>query len=103
MDIAMGLDQMNLLSESASLNKLKNSEDTKLKETCQDFESIMMNQLMQVMRKTLTGDELLGGGYESEMYRSMYDEYLTKKLASEGSTVGISDLLYDQLKVTGSK
>lgn len=71
-------------------------EEKKLKKACQDFEAIIMQQLLSTMRKSVPKDELLGSGYAQDMYQSMYDESLAREMAS-GKGIGLADTLYHQL------
>jgi len=94
----LNFDQIQIMmADNAASKSINKRENADLKQACRDFEGIMTHQLMKVMRKTLPGEDLLGGSFESKMYNSMYDQYLSEKLASEGSTIGIAEILYDQL------
>ena len=72
----------------------KNSE---LYKACQDFESLFIKQMLDVMRKTVhKGDDLLNGGMSRDIFEGMlYDEY-AKKMA-ETAQFGLSDMIYRQI------
>ena len=72
-------------------------EDAKLRQACQDFETVFVNQLLQSMRKTVMKGELFGNGREEEMFQEMMDWEVAKSIAGQEST-GIGDLLYRQLR-----
>lgn len=72
------------------------TKDAKLKKACQDFEAIILQQMLTAMRKSIPKDGLLEGGYSQDMYQSMYDEALAKEMAS-GKGIGLADNLFQQL------
>ncbi len=71
----------------------KNSE---LYKACQDFESLFIKQMLDVMRKTVSKDGLLDGGMAEDLYQDMlYDEY-AKKMAETGQ-FGLAQMIYNQV------
>ena len=88
------------------LKKMGQTADTTdrgvLKKACQDFEAIILQQMLTVMRQSIPKDGLLEGGYSQEMYQSMYDEALAKEMAS-GKGIGLADSLFHQLSGTTTK
>ncbi|MCE5197856.1 MAG: rod-binding protein [Armatimonadota bacterium] len=72
------------------------SEDPKLKQACKDFESIFLGFIMKSMRKTVQQNELMGSSDQEKMFQDMMDDEVCKS-ASETSSVGIADVLYNQL------
>ena len=79
--------------DTKSVNIDKNS---KLYKVCQEFEAIFIKQMLNVMRKTITKNELFHGGFVEEIFEDMlYDDY-AKKMAVNGH-FGLSDMLYKQL------
>ena len=77
-------------------------EDMKLKKACQDFESIFLFHLLKAMRSTVPKDGLLEDDLGSDIYTSMMDEELAKKMSS-GKGIGISDMLYKEFSKFDSK
>ncbi len=75
----------------------------KLKKACQDFEAIILKQMLSTMRKSIPKGGLFESGYADEMYQSLNDQELAQGMADSGGT-GIADILYDQLsgKITSS-
>ncbi len=67
-------------------NKSKYSEEDleKLKKVAQDFEAILVNQVLKSMRKGMPKSELFGEGVASEFYTGMFDENIAKAVASKG-------------------
>ncbi len=72
-------------------------ENTKLKQACADFESILLDSMFQSMRKTLSGDDIFGKSLGRDIYESMYYTQISKELASEGNGLGLGERLYQQL------
>jgi len=82
------------------LKKTAGSADMKnkaaLKKACQDFEAIILQQMLTAMRKSVPKSGLLDSGYAQDMYQSMYDENLAKEMASSRG-IGLADALFRQL------
>ncbi|SBW00400.1 putative Peptidase M23 family protein [uncultured delta proteobacterium] len=84
------------------------SEEAKLREACEGFESIFLQKMWEQMRKNVKKEGYLHSKDE-EAYQSMFDVELAKKMASAGG-IGLADMLYEQLgqklhnasKTTGS-
>lgn len=69
-------------------------EKRRLRESCREFESVMVSYLMKTMRASvITADEPENAG---EMYQEMLDGQISKEVANSGS-VGIGDMLYARL------
>ena len=71
--------------------------DKDLKKACRDFESIFTYQLLKTMRQTVEKCELFHGGQGEEIYESLLDMELAKRMAGSGPG-SLTDLLYRQLK-----
>ena len=70
------------------------SKEQKLREACEGFEAIFLQQIWQQMRKTVPKGYLHSKSQET--YQSMFDVELAKKMASAGG-IGLADMLYEQL------
>ena len=68
----------------------------RLKKACADFESIFIRQIFQSMRQTLPEGGFIKGGPEKEIFQSLFDEELSKKIAG-GRGWGLGKMLYKQL------
>ncbi len=75
----------------------KPSGSLQLKETCAEFESLLLNHIMKSMRSTVPGNEFFGGSHGGEIVRSMFDESLSSQMASGGG-IGLGRVLFEQLK-----
>lgn len=66
-----------------------------LRKTAQQFESLLMQQMLKNMRAASLGEDVLGGG-QTQFYQEMFDQQLAQHL-SAGKGLGIADLLVKQL------
>lgn len=71
------------------------SEEKKMREACEGFESVFIGQMLKEMRKTVQKDGLLHGKDEDQ-YVAMFDEELSKTLARQGG-IGLADFMQQQL------
>ena len=71
--------------------------ERKLRQACSDFEAIILERSLRIARESVPEGGLLGGGFAEEMYRSMYDNELARKMA-QGKGMGFGELLYRQIK-----
>jgi murein DD-endopeptidase MepM/ murein hydrolase activator NlpD len=76
--------------------------DQKLKKACQEFESVFTYQLLKSMRATIDKSDLLHGGQGEDIYESMLDEELAKRIQDWGPN-SLSYALYEQLKKVDTK
>jgi murein DD-endopeptidase MepM/ murein hydrolase activator NlpD len=71
--------------------------DRNLRKACKEFESVLTNQLLKSMRGTIDKCDLFHGGQEEEIYESLLDQELSKRMAGNGAK-SLAELLYFQLK-----
>ncbi|RLB80839.1 MAG: muramidase [Deltaproteobacteria bacterium] len=71
------------------------NEEKKLKRACRDFEAIFTYQLLKSMRRTVEKCDLFHGGQAEEIYESLLDMELAKKMSDLGPG-SLSRLLYNQ-------
>ncbi len=72
------------------------SKNKKLKETCQDFEAILVGYMFKSMRGASNTEGVIKKNMGEEIFTEMLDgEY--SKMASKSNTLGLSDILYKQL------
>lgn len=76
--------------KSSNLNSLDKapSEDKKLREVCNDFESFFMHQILEV---SLKNTNVAGDSAGSDIIKGMYTDAISK---NSGGSLGISDMLY---------
>lgn len=74
---------------------------TAIQGAAQEFEALLLSQLMATMRRSVpTG--MLGGGYDSQVWTSMFDQALSAQMA-EGGGIGLADVLSRQLDPNPSR
>ncbi len=79
------------------IDKNKEFEKRRLREVSEDFEALMINQMLKEMRKTVNKSDLINGGMAEQIFEDMlYDEY--SKEFSKTKTFGLSDIIYNQLE-----
>jgi len=74
----------------------KNGDKKKLRETCEEFESIFLNMMLSTMRKTIPDGGLVEKSNATSTFESMLDEEYSKTMAKAGG-IGLADVLYKQL------
>jgi len=79
------------------LVKPETPDDKKLLQTCRDFESIFVNQLMKEMRKTVPKDGLIPTSEEEELFTGMFDEEVSKMISQSGR-MGLAEMMFEQLR-----
>lgn len=99
----MKIQSNNLINEQLFQTKkfdkdsLKDVDNEKLKEVCNDFEAFFLNQIMSV---SLKSTNIAGNSAGSDIIKGMY----TQAIADNASgTFGISTMLYEFLTKENSK
>jgi flagellar protein FlgJ len=83
--------------KNMSANKAIGPEEQKLKKACDDFEALLIQFMFKSMKKTVPGNGILDGGYQQDMYESMFFQEVATKLARERG-FGFGETLYRQLQ-----
>lgn len=73
--------------------------DMKLKKACADFEGLLLNYMLEAMRKTVGEGGVFGKSFQKDMYESMFNQEVSTTMA-RGKGMGIGEALYRQ--VSGS-
>ncbi len=68
-----------------------------LKKACRGFEEIMVQKMLEAMDKTVPQDPLVKNDAPNSIYKSMYIDALSKKIAQSGS-FGLGKMLFNSLK-----
>ncbi|ADG72600.1 rod-binding protein [Brachyspira murdochii] len=75
----------------------KDFEKKRLRQVSEDFEALMINQMLKEMRKTVDKSGLIDGGMAEQIFEDMlYDEYA--KEFSKTKTFGLADIIYNQME-----
>ncbi len=86
-----------LASESSNMKKMSKENEQELKKVCKDFESFFINYMFKEMRNTVHKSEFIPETNAQKIIDSMYYEKLSDSM-SDGSGIGIADMLYSNLK-----
>ncbi|MGI5912990.1 MAG: rod-binding protein [Syntrophomonadaceae bacterium] len=64
--------------------------------SCQELESVLVNKLIESMRKSIPRGEITGNSFATDTFESMlYTEY-ARSISKTGS-LGLADIIYKQL------
>jgi peptidoglycan hydrolase FlgJ len=88
----MSIDTTNTVSGSTP----RQQRNAELKKACREFESVLTNEMLKSMRNTINKSDLLSGGEGEEIYQSLLDQELSKKMTGNGSN-SLGEILYRQL------
>ena len=82
---------------SSKLDENRKQELDKLKNVSDEFESLLINEMLKAMKKTINKTGLIDGGMTEDIFGDMlYTEY--SKSFSKSKTFGISDMIYKQME-----
>jgi Rod binding domain-containing protein len=90
---------LNVMDRTASGAAAKDDKAA-LKKAATEFEALFMNQLLKVMRETVSKSSLFHGGSGEEVYNSLFDTELSNMMA-KGGGIGLGKVLLDQLDING--
>ena len=91
--------QQDLIQRKQSIDSLRQrlgdtqTKEEALRESCEGFESIFLQKMWEQMRKNVPKEGYLHSKDE-EMYQSLFDVELCKKMTSAGG-IGLADMLYE--------
>lgn len=93
-----------LQSETQSLKSVKdnlsanNPKDKKLHDAAQQFESVFVNQILQMMDKTVQRSDFMNGGQGEQVFRGFFYQEVAKSISkSPNANLGIGKLVYEQM------
>lgn len=79
------------------LEKAYSEKDKKrLKEACEEFESIMLSAIFKQMRRSVPKADLLKESIADEIFGEMFIDEVSKNASRQGG-IGLSKLLYDSM------
>lgn len=80
--------------------KLPASQDAK--QAAQQFEALLLQEMLKSMWATVPQGQLLSGSHEETMYRDMLNEAVADSI-SQGKGIGIKDVIYKDLNSLDKK
>ncbi|MDD5452530.1 MAG: rod-binding protein [Desulfovibrionales bacterium] len=94
-------DNISIPAESSKIKVIgqsadKRTKDEKLKAACAEFESLFIHQLLKMMRDAVPKTALFHGGPGEDIYTSMFDQEVARKMA-EDRGIGLGKQLYEQV------
>jgi len=78
-------------------------EAAKIKSTAQDFESLLVYQLLKQMWDTIPQSGLFDNGLAGQFFREMWLEELSKKVSVEGPGLGVAQVVERELTDIASR
>ncbi len=82
---------------SMTLGAKEKKSDKQLRDTANQFEEVIIRQLLKEMRKTVPNNGFIERSHATEMYMEMVDDHMSKQLA-DANAIGIGDIIYDEMK-----
>lgn len=76
--------------------------DQQLKKACREFESVFTNEMLKSMRRTIEKCDLFHGGQGEEIYESLLDQELAKRMAGLGPR-SLAAAIYRQFNKGGKE
>jgi Rod binding domain-containing protein len=77
-------------------NHTTDKDDPKLAAACAEMESLFLTHLLKEMRATVEKSGFIGGGQAEEIFTSLLDVEISKKMSVAGG-IGLSAILLEQL------
>jgi len=71
--------------------------ERRLRKACNDFEAIMVRQLIKTMRESVPKSGLFNDGFAKDIYQSISDSNLADSLTHNGRGLGIGEILYEKV------
>jgi flagellar protein FlgJ len=71
-------------------------DDPRLRAACAEMESLFLSHLLKEMRATVEKSGFIDGGQAEEIFTSLLDAEISKKMAAAGG-IGLSAILLEQL------
>ena len=112
LSISSDLSHLNQIHQDQRVgNRIKNvrhhtadRDDSKLHAACAEMESLFLSHLLKEMRATVEKSGFMDGGQAEEIFTSLLDVEISKKLSFAGG-IGLASILLEQLgsNSTGKK
>jgi len=82
--------------QSKPLVELPVERNPELWSACQDFEALLLQQMLRAMSSTLTSGSMFGAVAGSGIYQELFETELAKSMSRSGG-VGLAEILYKQM------
>lgn len=90
---------------AAQKKDARDNDPAALMAAAKQFEALFTQMLLKSMRDASSGEDILGGGQQGDLYRDMFDRQLSMSLADSGNAgrgLGIAEMMVRQLTPKGS-
>lgn len=94
--------QIELLRVKSLSGRSQKMDDRQMRAIADEFETLVMRQLLKEMRKTVPHEGYIEQSFSTEMYMEMVDDHLARQLA-ETNALGLDRLIYEELKAKNEK
>ena len=84
--------------ENKANSSVLSEDDKKLKEACQEFESIFVGMMLKQMRKTVIESGFTEKSSGREIFEGMYDEEMSKNISKNEEGIGLAKVIYESMK-----
>ncbi|MEZ0537262.1 rod-binding protein [Caldicellulosiruptoraceae bacterium PP1] len=83
--------------DTSILEKAYNEKDKeKLKDLCNQFESLLLSQVFKEMRQSIPKSDLIKTGIADDIFNEMFIDEVSQKSSEQGG-IGLSKMLYDAM------
>ena len=76
-------------------------DDSRLRAACAEMESLFLTHLLKEMRATVDKSGFISGGQAEEIFTSLLDVEISRKMSAAGG-IGLSNILLEQLASKGA-
>ena len=76
-------------------------DDSRLRAACAEMESLFLTHLLKEMRATIDKSGFISGGQAEEIFTSLLDVEISRKMSAAGG-IGLSNILLEQLGSKGA-
>lgn len=96
----MPIPNINSLTPNPTPSDKQQAQNTKLMNSCEQFEGQFLNIMLQEMRKTVPDDTLLGDDdHQQEIFQGMMDDQISQDMAKSGQGGDLALEMYKQLSL----
>ncbi len=82
--------------QGSDTNRPRSAEEESLRKVSQSFESLLVNQMVGEMRKTISRASLVPQSQSEKIFQGMLDNEYSQKI-SQSEQIGLSKMIYDHL------
>jgi len=92
-----------MASASMLANRPDVPADPKTKAALQEFESVLIGEMVNTMFSTVETDSMFGGGQAEEIYRSMMGQEMGREIARRGGLGLTPALMSEMIRLQGGQ